>query len=139
MKKIFALLLVTVLGLAGCSAAATPANYQGEVKTTDQEGKETVTTVTYTKTGDDITDVKFTATKDGVDKSDPEKYPMVKVGKASAEWADQAAMVAKFIDENNGVDKLNLNAEGGDADAVTGATIGLTDFVDAFKAAQEVK
>ncbi|MGL4589535.1 MAG: hypothetical protein ACRCUP_04805 [Mycoplasmatales bacterium] len=153
MKKLFALLLVTVLGLAGCTAGAstsdsttdstmdstmdstTPVNYKGEVKLSDVE----MTTITFTKTGSDITNVMFASTKDGADKADAEQYPLVKVGGGKADWSVQADMVAKFIEENDGVDKINVNAAGKDADAVTGATIGVTEFVESFKAAQEVK
>ncbi|MGL4589536.1 MAG: hypothetical protein ACRCUP_04810 [Mycoplasmatales bacterium] len=163
MKKIFSLLLVTVFVLAGCTAgASTPGyatdstmdskmdsttdststgtgNYQGEVTMTDQSGNVNLTTITYMKMGDDVTNVKFGGTRYGVDKSDAEQYRLVQDGNGKANWSDQAAMVAKVIEENDGVDKINVNGAGKDADAITGATINITEFVEAFKAAQEVK
>ncbi len=136
MKKLAGLSAVAILALAGCGSSAV--SYKGE---TAPDEKGDVTTVTYDKSGDDITNVKFDVLqgeKDGASKradSEAGTYGMKEATGKS--WIEHIEGVETYVNEN---DKMpELNDEGLDADGSTGATIHLNGFKEAFDNAKEVE
>lgn len=139
MKKLLSVSAMALVLLAGCSSTA---SYSGEGAKSTEEGHEgEYTTVTYDKKGDDISNVQFDvvlpegeySTTSKKELSDKGEYGMEeKTGKS---WTAHVNELETYINEN---DKFpTLDAEGVDADGVTGATIHLNGFEEAFNNATE--
>ncbi len=138
MKKYVGLSFAAMLVLAGCGS--TDGTYYGE-SAADEDG--VVTTVEYTMTDGDITDVTFDA-KGGeygdskVAYSEAGKYGMgEKTG--GAEWHEQVADLDSYVEENDAFPETEANEDGSKqvaVDGTTSATIGLDGFKEAFDNAE---
>lgn len=129
MKKISLMLAAFAVVLVGCSSSE--AYYEGSYTTEDGD----VVDVSYSKTGDDITNTQFTVTTvDGENKEDLVAAGEYDLG-SDLTWTEQVQSLEATIDENDAFP--TLDAEGYDVDGVSSATINLTDFEMAFNGAAE--
>lgn len=128
MKKLLALLLVTVL-LTGCgSNSLKEGTYEGSA-IDNYGGEENTATakVTIDKDGK-ITDVYLDTTyttKEGIKttkKELKENYGMIKYGEAKYEWYQQVEALEQVVIDNQGIAFLNID-EDGYTDAVSTCTI----------------
>lgn len=128
MKKLLALLLVTVL-LTGCgSNSLKDGTYEGSA-IDNYGGEENTATakVTIDKDGK-ITDVYLDTTyttKEGIKttkKELKENYGMIKYGQAQYEWYQQVEALEQAVIDNQGIAFLNID-EDGYTDAVSTCTI----------------
>lgn len=128
MKKLLALLLVTVL-LTGCgSNSLKEGTYEGSA-IDNYGGEENTATakVTIDKDGK-ITDVYLDTTyttKEGIKttkKELKENYGMIKYGQAQYEWYQQVEALEQAVIDNQGIAFLNID-EDGYTDAVSTCTI----------------
>ncbi len=139
MKKQLGLSFVAMFMLAGCGAQAE--TYKGETAA-DEDG--VVTTVEFTKTGDDITDVKFDA--NGGEYGDS-KYDYSKAGNygmegAAGTWDEQVDALNQYVADEDKFPETEANEDGTKqvaVDGTTSATIGLDSFKEAFEAATVVE
>lgn len=137
MKKFLSVSAMALVLLAGCSSG--PVNYAGEGAPSTEENHEgEIATATYTKEGDDITAVDFDVLlSDGTSKtaySESGEYGMAANG--GREWHEHVADLEAYVVENDAFP--TLDAEGKDADAVSGSTITISMFEEAFNNAVEV-
>ncbi len=135
MKKLAGISAVAILALAGCTSGGA-VEYSGE---SAADAKGNVGKVTFTKDGEDITNVKFDVTQeDGTNKrelSESGEYGMKDATGKS--WLEHVEAVEAYVNEN---DKMPaLDADGKDVDGATGATITLSSLDEAFNNAKEVK
>ena len=86
-----------------------------------------IATVNWNGTHKDGGDDKKTASNNGT-------YGMVKDGKASAKWSEQAATVEAYLIKTQDPTKITYLEDNYHTDAITGATIGVSGF---FTLAQE--
>ncbi len=134
MKKLVSLLVVLVLALSlvacGSSAAYKDGTYTAEadefhngwkdhVEVTISGGK--ITKVVYNPIGEEGGD-KITASKEG-------NYVMTDDGPL---WHEQSEAFAKYVIDNQGVDKLVLD-DSGKTDAISGVSISLNGAADLVK------
>ncbi len=139
MKKYVGLSFAAMLVLAGCGSAEAE-TYYGE-SAADDEG--VVTTVEYTKTGDDITDVTFDMNggEYGDSKFEYSESGQYGMNGEAGEWHEQVTDLDTYVEENDAFPETESN---GDAehekqvavDGTTSATIGLDTFKEAFDAAE---
>lgn len=137
MKKLLSMSAVALLLLAGCGSSTV--SYTGQ-SAADEDGN--YYTISYDKTGDDITNVQidgylaegqsYTVTSKKEADANGE-YGMKE--KTGVSWTEQVEMVEKAIEDNDAFPAVD--AEGYDADGVTGATIHVNGFEEAFNAAVE--
>lgn len=146
MKKLFICLVAAtiVFGITGCEKVASYKegvyeasvidNYNNENNTAtakitiDKDGKikEVYLDTTYVKDGEKTTK-----------KTLKDNYNMKKyTPNAAGEWYEQVEKLEKAIVENQGLDFLNLNADG-KTDAVSGCTIKIDALYNAAKEALE--
>ena len=64
---------------------------------------------------------------------------MVAIGKASAEWHEQAQLVEGFIADAQEIDAITLVDADGHTDAISGVSIKVTSFVELAKQALKLK
>lgn len=133
MKKLLSVSAVALVLLAGCGSAA---SYAGQSEPSTEEGKVgEYATVTYEKNGDDITNTKFDVIMaDGSSKVEfaaSGEYGMT--SEDGRTWDQHVEALDTYVDENDAFP--TLDADGKDADGVSGATIGLSQFEEAFNAA----
>lgn len=145
MKKLLSVSAMALVLLAGCGSSAT--SYKGEsAPATDADHKDEVTTVSYDKDGDDITNVKFDITLPDSEVSDnnyssSSKYDVSQAGEygmgdqTGTSWYQHVDKLDKYVEDNDAFP--TLNDDGKDADGVSGATIGLSTFEEAFNNAKE--
>lgn len=143
MKKLLSVSAMALVLLAGCSSTT---SYAGESAPSTEEGKEgEITTVTFDKSGDDITNTSFDivfpeATGDSVSTTSKKEldaageYGMEKA--SSQTWTEHVTDLETYVNDNDAFP--TLNDEGLDADGASGATIHLTTFKEAFDNATEV-
>lgn len=137
MKKIISLLAIAVLALAGCGSATT---YVGNSDITasgefvNADGDTTTASLTVTQEGD-IIGAEFDASKGDITskKEASETGDYVLGNDGGLTWGEQVASVEEYVVANDAFP--TLDAEGKDVDAVTSATIGLSDLNAAFDAA----
>lgn len=94
--------------------------WKGSIEITVKDGK--IVTVIWNGTHKDGGDDKKTASING-------KYPMVEQGGAKMPWHEQAALMEKWLVDNQDPALLAIN-ETGHTDAVTGATMKIKGFID---------
>ena len=147
MKKIFSILAISILFLAGCGASYSETNDvkdNPETKKSDEvvssssmnffgEGSLDVygktPTVEFTKEGNDITKATFYTMLDG-------KLVTSPIENATAgTWNEQLEALSKYVVEND----MFPSVKDGYADASSGATINVGGFEEAFKKAKEVE
>lgn len=107
----------------------------------------------FEKVGDDVVSAKFDcillnkyeyAVEDGLDvhigdsKADLSRAGIynLKLAGATLDWHEQIALVEDYLVEHDSFDGFNFDEGGHDVDAVTGATIHFSEFVEAFEAAK---
>ncbi len=138
MKKLLSVSAFGLILLAGCGAEPTAVSYYGE-SAANEEGE--ITTVSYDKEGTDITNVVFDvilpegeySTTSKLELSNNGEYGMKdQTGKS---WTEHVEELDAWVEANDAFP--TLNEEGIDADGVTGATITLTAFEEAFNNATE--
>ncbi len=137
MKKILSISTLALVLLVGCGASTDASSesehYVGQSAESTEEGKEgEYATVEFDKAGDDITNVNFDVIlTDGTSKtdlSDSGEYGMEEqTGKS---WSAHVAELETYVNDNDAMPELN--EEGKDVDGVSGATIGLSQFDEAF-------
>lgn len=135
MKKLLSVSAMALVILAGCSSTT---SYAGQSSESTEEGHEgEYATVTYDKSGDDITNTVFDVVlADGTSKV--EYAASGEYGMTSDDgrtWDQHVESLDAYVDENDAFP--TLDADGKDADGVSGATIGLSQFEEAFNAATE--
>ncbi len=138
MKKLLSVSAMALVLLAGCSSATT---YAGETAASTEEGHEgEITTVTFDKTDDgDITNTNFDVTfpeATGETAQTTSKKELVEANEygmldaTGKSWTEHVTELETYINDNDAFP--TLDAEGKDADGVTGATIHLNGFEEAF-------
>ncbi len=136
MKKLLSVSALALVMLAGCGSTA---SYYGEATPTD-DGE--ISTVSFDKDGEDITNVSFDvklpegefSTTSKLELSNSGEYGMgEETGKS---WTEHVTELNTWVEENDAFP--TLDADGYDVDGVTGATIGLSGFEEAFNNASEV-
>ncbi len=78
-------------------------------------------------------------TKDKKTFSADGEYGMVKIGKAIAEWHEQAALVEGFLVDSQDFDAITLTDADGHTDAVAGVSMKVISFVDLAKQALKLR
>lgn len=141
MKK--KLCLMVVIGLAllsGCSKGYKEGVYTGTA-TDSYGGDNTATAIVTIDSNGKITDVDLdtTYTKDGVEttkKTLGDEYGMLgsPYGSNIGEWYQQVEALEKYVIDNQGIDKINLD-EDGKTDAVSGCTIKIDALYEALDSA----
>ncbi|WOO89848.1 FMN-binding protein [Mollicutes bacterium LVI A0078] len=138
MKKLLSVSAMALVLLAGCSSTT---SYYGE-SAADEDGN--VSTVSFDKSGDDISNVQFdiilpevtgdtAQTTSKKELSNAGEYGMeAATGKS---WTAHVEELEAYVNDNDAFP--TLDEEGKDADGVTGATIHLNGFEEAFNAATE--
>jgi len=67
------------------------------------------------------------------------EYKMVEIGKAIAEWHEQAALVEGFLVDSQDFDAITLTDADGHTDAVSGVSMKVLSFVDLAKQALKLR
>ncbi len=145
MKKIISLLAIAVLALAGCGSSEETYIGKSDLTATGEfvnEDGDTTTTakLVIAQGGTDILSAEFDSTKGDVeskkDASAKGDYVLSSAEEdGSLNWGEQVATVEEYVVANDAFP--TLDADGHDVDAVTSATVGLTDINKAFDAAME--
>lgn len=78
-------------------------------------------------------------TKDKKTFSADGEYKMVEIGKAIAEWHEQAALVEGFLVDSQDFDAITLTDADGHTDAVAGVSMKVLSFVDLAKQALKLR
>ncbi len=78
-------------------------------------------------------------TKDKKTFSADGEYKMVEIGKAIAEWHEQAALVEGFLVDSQDFDAITLTDADGHTDAVSGVSMKVLSFVDLAKQALKLR
>lgn len=145
MKKFLGVSALALVLLAGCGSSA--ASYAGQSVESTEEGHEgEYATVTYDKDGDDITNTQFdivlpdsSVEENGyssTSKKEVSEAGEYGMGDATGKtWAEHVTELETYVDENDAMP--TLDDEGKDVDGASGATIGLSQFDEAFNAATE--
>lgn len=131
MKKILMVTFAAILFLAGCGAAAKEVSVQ-----TDADDKGDYSTVEATFKGDTLESITFDSYKGTLGKM---KVQASKDGEYdccdSSPYYDQITALEEYVVENQ--EFPTLSAEGKDVDGVSGATITLTQYEEAYELALE--
>ncbi len=144
MRKKFCLFgLISLILLSGCTKGYKEGIYTGTA-TDDYGGQDNTATAIITIDSDGkITDVDLdtTYTKDGVQttkKTLGDDYGMFghEYGSTLGEWYQQVEALEKYVIDNQGIDKLQLDDEG-KSDAVSGCTIKIDALYEAISSALE--
>ncbi len=136
MKKLLSVSAMALVLLAGCSSAT---SYYGE-SAADEDGN--VYTVSFDKDGEDLTNVVFDVVlPESEEFSSTSKYAVSQAGEYGMEaatgkaWYQHVDEVTAWVEENDAFP--TLDADGYDVDGVTGATIHINEFEEAFENATE--
>ena len=144
MRKKFCLFgLISLILLSGCTKGYKEGIYTGTA-TDDYGGQDNTATAIITIDSDGkITDVDLdtTYTKDGVQttpKTLGDDYGMCghEYGSTLGAWYQQVEALEKYVIDNQGIDKLQLDDEG-KSDAVSGCTIKIDALYEAISSALE--
>ncbi len=136
MKKLLGLILVSVLTLTACGGEP-ELTFIGEV--TDENSGD-ITSVTYLKTGDDITSVDFSVIQgsNGIAKEEDPEY--VLANPSAGDYATQQKNIENAVVENDAFPAVEtIDDKVVAVDSATGATISLSGYQAAFDAAVEQK
>lgn len=142
MKKNLCLLAVIgVLLLSGCSKGYKEGVYTGTANDSYGGQDNTATAIVTIDSNGKISDVDLdtTYTKDGVEttkKALGSEYGMLgnPYGSTTGEWYQQVEALEKYVVDNQGIDKINLD-EDGKTDAVSGCTIKIDALYEALDSA----
>ncbi len=136
MKKLLSVSAMALVLLAGCSSAT---SYYGE-SAADEDGN--VYTVSFDKDGEDLTNVVLDVTlPESEEYSSTSKYEVSQAGEygmgeaTGKSWYEHVDQVAAYIEENDAFP--TIDEDGYDVDGVTGATIHIDGFEEAFNNATE--
>lgn len=135
-KIILPALLVAALGLTACGEKAFTGTKVGEIA---GENGTTIAEVTFEegKATDVQIDVK---NSDGTMKSEASKDGSYDMKNDGLKWHEQVDALETFLKENNFDTTKVVTNEEGKTDAVTGVSIGVSDYVQAVdKALEQVK
>ena len=140
-KKLCLLGVVGLTLLSGCTKGYKEGIYTGTATDTYGGQNNTATAIVTIDVDGKITDVDLdtTYTKDGVQttkKTLGDEYGMFghEYGSTVGEWYQQVEALEKYVVDNQGIDKLELDDEG-KTDAVSGCTIKLDALYSAIDSA----
>lgn len=140
-KKLCLLGVVGLTLLSGCAKGYKEGIYTGTATDTYGGQNNTATAIVTIDVDGKITDVDLdtTYTKDGVQttkKTLGDEYGMFgyEYGSTVGEWYQQVEALEKYVVDNQGIDKLELDDEG-KTDAVSGCTIKIDALYSAIDSA----
>lgn len=137
MKKTVCLFAALLL-FTGCGGSAETKELTGTAESKDQ-----TTTVKITKEGDKVTNVSIDETYTGKDgeqttkKTLKDDYNMKSASSIGKEWYEQIEFLENYLKEN-GADNITLDDSGKatNEDVLTGCTIGIEQYIEAYKNAK---